>query len=124
MTFWMKRVKYASKRRSLVFRLNAVAQKRLCLSSLLSKKNTEASLASLSYSSRAPTKWSAIFAFGVLFELCLNLQLFNCCVLVTTLVTCENKLHLHAFFSVPNRGCLKKTMEIYFTTYQQLDERF
>ena len=31
----------------------------------LSKQNTEASLASLSYSSRAPTEWSAIFAFGV-----------------------------------------------------------
>ena len=33
----------------------------------LSKQNTEASLASLSYSSRAPTEWSAIFAFGVLY---------------------------------------------------------
>ena len=33
----------------------------------LSKQNTEASLASLSCnSSRAPTEWSAIFAFGVL----------------------------------------------------------
>ena len=31
----------------------------------LSKQNTEASLASLSYLSRAPTEWSAIFAFGV-----------------------------------------------------------
>ena len=34
----------------------------------LSKENTEASLASLSYSSRAPTEWSAIFAFGVWFS--------------------------------------------------------
>ena len=33
----------------------------------LSKQNTEASLASLSWnSSQAPTEWSAIFAFGVL----------------------------------------------------------
>ena len=31
----------------------------------LLKQNTEASLASLSYLSRAPTEWSAIFAFGV-----------------------------------------------------------
>ena len=31
----------------------------------LSKLNTEASLASLSYLSQAPTEWSAIFAFGV-----------------------------------------------------------
>ena len=35
LTFWMKRVKYASTRRSLDFRLTSVAQKRLCLSSLL-----------------------------------------------------------------------------------------
>ena len=35
----------------------------------LSKQNTEASLASLSYnSSRAATEWSAIFAFGVLYD--------------------------------------------------------
>ena len=33
----------------------------------LSKQNTEASLVSLSYSSWAPTEWSAIFAFGVLY---------------------------------------------------------
>ena len=34
----------------------------------LSKQNTEASLASLSCnSSRAPTEWSAVFAFGVLY---------------------------------------------------------
>ena len=32
----MERVKYASKRRSLDFRLTSVAQKRLCLSSLIS----------------------------------------------------------------------------------------
>ena len=34
LTFWMERVKYASKRRSLDFRLTSLAQKRLCLSSL------------------------------------------------------------------------------------------
>ena len=34
LTFWMERVKYASKRRSLDLRLTSVAQKRLCLSSL------------------------------------------------------------------------------------------
>ena len=34
----MKRVKYASKRRGLDFRLTSVAQKRLCLSSLLSER--------------------------------------------------------------------------------------
>ena len=38
----------------------------------LSKQNTEASLASLSYSSRAPTEWSAIFAFDVS-PICLKL---------------------------------------------------
>ena len=38
----------------------------------LSKQNTEASLASLSCnSSRVPTKWSAIFAFGYWYKLCL-----------------------------------------------------
>ena len=36
LTIWMERVKHASKRRSLDFRLTSVAQKRLCLSSLIS----------------------------------------------------------------------------------------
>ena len=35
------------------------------LGEVLPKQSTEASLASLSYSSQAPTEWSAIFAFGV-----------------------------------------------------------
>ena len=36
---WLKRVKYASKRRSLDFRLTSVAQKRLCLSSLMQRES-------------------------------------------------------------------------------------
>ena len=35
LTFWIKRVKYTSNRRSLHFRLTFVAKKRLCLSSLM-----------------------------------------------------------------------------------------
>ena len=35
LTFWIKRVKYTLKRRSLDFRLTSVAQKRLCLSPLI-----------------------------------------------------------------------------------------
>ena len=83
LTFWIKRAKYTSKRRSLDFQLTSVAQKRLCLSSLITNPNGRPML---------PFDW--LIHSSLILASCRVAELPSCRVVVFVPVFCAWEINL------------------------------